>query len=442
MSPILHRGAGRAKPGGHLRLLLLILGCGGIFAWETGHAQSRESLAGESAAEALKKSIEAESYNQLYGPVRVRTSASLGINYTDNVFYSNQPKEDMMIRPEVTLAALWPITELNTLNLSLGLSYEWYLNNRVLNADAPLVNPGSELAFNIFVGDFRIQLHERFSYQESLFINTATGDNSQFFNFNNVGTFKRLDDMTGFLVTWDLNKVLLSAGYDHEIFSSSTGSFEYLNRASEWLTASAGYFLGDHVQTGLEGRASFHDYNQEAVLNDNWRARIGPFVEAEFPQKITLRAGAGYDAARYDVDAPPGILLGGTNAPGDYDSYYAYARIRQETRLFSHSLEAGHETVLGDNANNMRTTYARYSISSPIVAHVSLGANVSVNVGEEFGGAFEEHFTYYDAGFQVEYQLAKYWRTDLSYGFRLKQSDLPQRDYHRNQVTLDVVWSF
>jgi len=431
MSTILHRGAGRAKPGGHLRLLLLILGCGGIFARETGHAQPRESLAGESAAEALRKSIEAESYNQVYGPVRVKTSASLGVNYTDNVFYSSQAKEDIMIRPEVTLAALWPITELNTLNLSLGLSYEWYLYNSVLNSDAPLVNPGSELAFNIFVGDFRIQLHERFSYQESLFVNTQAGDNSQFFNFNNVGTFKRLDDMTGFLVTWDLNKLLLSAGYDHEIFSSSTGSFEYLNRASEWLTASAGYFLGDHVQTGLEGRASFHDYNQETILNDNWRARVGPFVEAALPQKVTLRAGAGYDAARYDVDAL-----------GNYDSYYAYGRIRQETRLFSHSLEAGHETVLGDNANNMRTTYARYSISSPVVAHVNLGANLSVNVGEEFGGAFSEHFTYYDAGFQVEYELAKYWRADLGYGFRLKNSDLPGRDYHRNQVTLAVAWSF
>jgi len=143
------------------------------------------------------------------------------------------------------------------------------------------------------------------------------------------------------------------------------------------------------------------------------------------------------------VDAPTGILLGNnTIAPGDYDSYYAYGRIRQETRLFTHSLEAGHETGLGDNANNMRTTYVKYSISSPIVAHVNLGANASVNVGEEFGGAFTEHFTYYDAGFKVEYELAKYWRADLGYGFRLKNSDLPLRDYHRNQVTLAVAWSF
>src|SRR6267378_5718203 len=113
----LQRRTCRVKPTGHLRLLLVMISCGGIFARETGHAQSRESLAGESAAEALRKSIKAESYNQVYGPVRVKTSASLGINYTDNVFYSNQPREDIMIRPEVTLAALWPITELNTLNL-------------------------------------------------------------------------------------------------------------------------------------------------------------------------------------------------------------------------------------------------------------------------------------------------------------------------------------
>ena len=428
---MLPQRAGRVKPAG--RLLLLLIGCGWVFAGETSHAQSRESLAGESAAEALKRSLQAESYNQAYGPVRVRTSAGAAINYTDNVFYSHERKEDMMVRPEVKLAAFVPVTQLNALNLSLGLSYEWYLKNRLLNADAPLVNPDSELAFHLFVGDFHIQLHDRFSYQESLFINTLAGDNALFYNFNNVGTFKRVDNKAGFDVTWDLNKVVLSAGYDHENFNAMTSGFKYLNRASEFANASAGFMFGDHTQAGLEAKASFNDYSQETILNDNWRGRVGPFVEAAVWEGIKLRAGGGFDAARYDTAA-----LGGS----DYNSYYAYARIRQETRLFSHSVEAGRETVLGDNANNMRTTYARYAITSPVVAHVSLGANASYNVGEEFGGAFAEKFTYYDAGFQVTWQLAKYWQTDLKYGFRLKKSDLPLREYHRNQVTLGVVWSF
>ena len=447
MNTIRRRG-GRAKIGGGLRLLLVVIGCGEILTRETSQAQIEESLAGENAAEALKKSIENETYDQIYGPVRLRTSAGVGINYTDNVFYSAQRSNDVMIEPKTDFDALWAVSELNTLRLSLGLSYEWYLKNSVLNADTPLVNPGSELAFNLFIGDFHIQPHEKFSYQQSLFFNSFSGD-QPFYNFNNVGTFARLDNQAGVDVTWSLEKVVLKAGYNHENFIAENAQFDYLNRESEWFTADAGYVLGDHLQSGVEGRYSLHNYEQETVLSDNWRGRIGPFVEAYFPEKITLRAGVGYDTARYGTLAPPmstGILLGiPANAYDSYySSYYAYGKIDQETRFFTHSLEAGRELLLGENANNLRTVYVKYSIFSPVIRNVELGANASVNVSEEYGGysGFDEKFTYYEAGLQMRYQFARYWRTGLSYDYLFKESDLAMRGMHRNQVTFDVVWTF
>lgn len=427
-------GAGRAKSGGRLRLLFAMLGWGGLFAGATGYAQTRESLAGQGAAQALEKSIESEPYDLRWGPVRASLGASLGVNYTDNVFYSQTPTDDIMIEPDMTLGALWQISKLNTLQLSLGLSYQEYLKNSVLNADAPFINPDSALSFNLFVGDFRIRLHENFSYQESLFINSFNG-NEQFYNFNNVGIFDRFDNKAGFDLTWDLNKTVITAGYDHENFISPTGGFEYLDRQSEWFTGSAGYYLGDHLQTGLEGRISLHHYDQETTLNDHWRGRVGPFVEATWWEGVKVRAGAGYDLARYDAAA---------QGNSDYDTYYAYARISQKTRFFTHSLEAGRENLLGENANNMRTDYVRYSISSPVIAHVDLGANISANWAEEYGGpsGFDEKFTFYDAGFQVGWQFRKHWRWELGYEFELKESDLAFRDFHRNRVTTDVGWNF
>src|SRR5881409_1223308 len=55
-------------------LLLAAIGCGGLLARGVAWAQTRESLAGERAAQALKSSIEAEAkeYNLRYGPVRYR----------------------------------------------------------------------------------------------------------------------------------------------------------------------------------------------------------------------------------------------------------------------------------------------------------------------------------------------------------------------------------
>lgn len=432
MDTIQRRGS-HVKSRERYRFLLAVIGCGGILRGDTGYAQRQDSLAGEAAAQALKRSIEAEQYNLRWGPLQLKTGASVGVSYTDNVFYSYDRKDDLLVNPQITLAALWPITDLNNLRLSLGLAYEWYLENRELNGDAPLVNPGTELVFNLFVGDFRIRLHDRFSYQESLFFNSLSGEGVRFYNFNDVGTFSRLNNHAGFEVDWDLNKVVLSVGYNHENFISMTSSFEYLDRASEWLTASAGFALGDKAQAGLEAQAGLHNYETETTLNDNWRARGGPFVEANPQEKISLRAGAGFDTARYEDTALNN---------SDYESYYAYARIRQETRLFSHMLTAGREHVLGDNANNLRTTYVRYSISSPVVTHVDLGADLSVNFAEEFGGTFEEDFTYYGAGFRIGYQFHKFWRADLGYEFRLKESNLALRDFHRNRVTLAAAYSF
>jgi hypothetical protein len=426
------RRAGRVRAGELFQLLLAMISCG-IFAGNAA-AQPRESLAGESAAQALEKSIGAETYDINCGPVRANVGARLGVNYTDNVFYSEDRKDDVMLNPEVTLDALYPVTQLNTLRLSLGVGYEWYLINHVLNANSPLVQPGSELAFNVFVGDFRIKLHESFSYQESLFINSPSGT-QQFFNFTNVGTFARLDNNAGCDVTWDLNQTVLTAGYDHENFTSYTSSFDYLDRVSEWFTASAGYFLGDHLQTGVEGQASLHHYDQQTVLNNNWRGRTGPFVDATLLEGVTLRTGGGYDLARYDA-------AGSGNS--DYDSYYAYGRLTQETRLFSHSLEGGHKNLLGDSANNLRTTYVRYAVASPIVRHLDLGANVAVDWAEEYGGpsGYDENFTYYEAGFTAGWQFHKQWRAELGYSYQSKTSDVAGAAYERDRVTVALVWKY
>ena len=413
--------------------LRVFVACGCVFSGPVGQAQTRGSLAGEEAAQALKKSIAAEEYNLKYGPVRFQTQGSVGLGYTDIVFYSEKNrKADFLVNPEVDLRALWPITELNTLRLSLGLGYEWYLNNTILNSGAPLINPDSELAFNVFVGDFRIKLHEKFSYQESLFFNSFPGANELFFNFNDVGKFSRWDNLAGLNVDWDLNKVIFSAGYDHENFIPVTTQFGYLNRASEWFTASASWRIGDSAQTGLEAQASRHEYERETVLNNNWRAKVGPFVEVNSEEKIGLRAGGGFDAAHFDAAA----------ADGNFETYYVYVRIQQETRLFTHALSAAREDLLGDNANNLRTTRVRYSISSPVLNHVDLGANLSINFAEEFGGAFREKFTYYRAGLTIGYQFHKYWRTDLGYDFYLKESDLPLRDFARNRLAWDLAFRY
>ena len=98
--------------------------------------------------------------------------------------------------------------------------------------------------------------------------------------------------------------------------------------------------------------------------------------------------------------------------------------------------------MIGDNANNLKTTYVRYSIASPIIEHVELGANAAIHFAEEYGGGFNEEFIYYPVGFRIAYQIHKYWETELAYQYMGKNSDLALRDFHRNRVTLTVNFTF
>jgi hypothetical protein len=394
----------------------------------------KDSLAGERAAQELRQSIEEETYNLRYGPWRFQTEARLNLWLNDNVFRSdNDRRGDLTLNPEVLVKGWWPVTELNVLRLSLGVGYEWYADNTQLNGNAPLVNPDSEVVFNIFSGDFRIKLHDRFSYQESLVINSSSLENERFFNFNDVGKFCRLENLGGFDVDWDLNKLILSAGYAHETFEAYTEGFDYMDRNSELFSTSVSVLIGDKAKVGVEGQLSLNNFDEETILNDHWRARTGPFFDATLAEDITLRVGGGYDTAEFD--APPGDN-------SDYETYYAYARLSQRARLFTHSLGAGREHLIGDNANNLKTTYVRYQISSPVVKNVTLGAVLSANFSEEFGGAFQEDFTYYRGGVRVGYQFHRDWRTDLRYDVLFKESDLALRDFYQNRLTLGLAYRF
>ena len=173
------------------------------------HAQEavRPSLAGEAAAEARRQSIEQIPYNLLVGPVRFRFSVTTGIEYNDNINLSETDRQDdIIIRPQFNINAIWPVTQLNTLRLDLGLGYSFYTNHPENDTNGVIISPGSQLSFDIFVQDFRINIHDRFSLEQ---------DPVSEIQLSNVADYGRFENTAGVSVLWDLNKAVLTFGYDH-----------------------------------------------------------------------------------------------------------------------------------------------------------------------------------------------------------------------------------
>src|SRR5882724_4490336 len=233
----------------------------------------RPSLAGEAAAEARQQDIEHIPYNLLVGPVRFRFSATFGVEYNDNINLSDEgtavvvtptgpvllttkKEDDVILRPAINFNAIWPVTQLNTLRLDIGLSYAIYCQHSNDNTNGVLISPGSQLSFDVFVGDFRINFHERPSLQQDPIAELA---------LSNVVDYGRFENTVGVSVLWDLNKAVVTLGYDHYTYISTTSRFDYLDRNAEELSGTVDIALTSTTSAGLESYAVFNYYSQNVL---------------------------------------------------------------------------------------------------------------------------------------------------------------------------------
>jgi hypothetical protein len=394
----------------------------------------RESLAGEKAAETAKQQELLQNYNLQWGPVSFQVLSSFHAEFTDNALNSAvNRRSDEILRPEVKLNSYWPITELNALTFSIGAGYEYYVKNTDLNHATPFISPDSELALLLFVKDFRFRFHERFSYLESLSLPIG-----QFINLNNIAIFGRIDNLAGFTADWDLSAFVLSFGYDHENFISTLSTLDYLTRASDLLSLNEELILGPKFRSGVETKASWNAYETHQ-LPDNWRARVGPFVDFSPGEHISLRAGGGYE----NVGIPRAADLQTDSTP-----YYAYTRMTHAVNdWLSYNLSVAHENQFGWETANVAVTYVGIWTTWRFIDHFELTPAFYQGWGRESGpdsvGQFwREDYSYFQASLGLAYRFGERWTTDLRYDYIQKDSDLAFYGYYRNRINAGVTYRF
>lgn len=417
----------------------------------------RPSLAGEAAAEARRQTLDRIPYNLLLGPIRFRVSATAGIEYNDNinlaanrtefipgpfgpVAVSTNAQGDFIFRPQVNFDALWPITQLNTLRFDLGLSYAFYFNHSNYDTRGVLLSPGSQLAFDVFVGDFRINFHDRFSLQQDPISQVA---------LSNVANYGRFENTAGVSVLWDLNKAVATLGYDHYTFISTTDQFSYLDRNAEILSGSLAFTLTNTTGVGVEG-SFVTTYYDENILNDSNAYSAGAFMETQITNYLKLRVAGGYQSIQFDN-------TGLVNDSHDLSDYYANALLSHRINAqITQSLSIGHESQLNVNSNFVRLNYARHTATWNIFLHTLLSTELFYEDARASGGFFPfftgptglfnpfaaEHIHRYGGALTLGYQLTRHVTLGLRYQYIQKDSNLFLRDYRQNRISLDGTYSF
>src|SRR6516225_6046706 len=143
------------------RLLCLVFGLISSHLLCTPQALSQESirasLAGDATAFARRPALSNTGYNLQLGPVLAKLSASLGLEFNDNITLSESNREsDLIVRPSLGANVVWQVSELNALRLDLGIGYAAYAVHSEFDTQSLLVAPQSALSFDVYVGDFRI----------------------------------------------------------------------------------------------------------------------------------------------------------------------------------------------------------------------------------------------------------------------------------------------
>lgn len=268
------------------QLRFSVLAGGGCFfvGGVSGQEALRLSLADEATAQSRQQAAASIGYyNLLAGPTAWRYSAGLGLEYDDNVFLRKDNRQgDFIFRPNVDTRMHWPVTEKNSLDVSITGGYSYYTHNH--DFDQFYIYPDSGLSFDIYAGDFAINLHDRVSITENGYQNPGA-------NGNNI----RLENAAGPSIVWDLGTVVSSLDYEHANYIG-LNSNQQPDGTSENALATLGVRVLPKLLVGAEAGGGKVNYDQSnGFFSPNGKQwNTGGFFRAQMSQHINAKFDAGY----------------------------------------------------------------------------------------------------------------------------------------------------
>jgi hypothetical protein len=404
-----------------------------------GQAHSQEalrmSLAGDVAAASQRQ---AEStigyYNLLTGPVAWRFSSGLGLDYDDNVNLQSQIKEgDFIVRPSLNAQVHLPVTQKNSLDVSLGAGYSLYATHSELNQ--LYVNPGSGLSFNIYAGDCVINLHDRISVTENSYQNPVAGGNQ---------SFAQLENTAGVGTSWDLNKLVAQVGFDH-VNDISLGSSQQVPAATSenWFLNAGLHFL-PQITAGVEGGVGLLSYGQgqsSSTQPDATQWNAGVYCKAQISEHISGQVDAGYTVYS------PGSTSGLTNLSSAANFYFQFSVSHEVNRFLNYSLSVGRSTesslfgqpidlyVASLQANWI--FFRKYQLSTPLFWQ--RGTQLANQVYGQGGAGI---YNQYGAGINIGRAITQKLSGTLAYQFIRENSSQSSVNYTVNIMSLSFSYRF
>ncbi|MDD2708148.1 MAG: hypothetical protein PHV34_09075 [Verrucomicrobiae bacterium] len=375
---------------------------------------------------AFKKTDEIQS-NFKVGPVGFAFEVGLREEFNDNVNLASTGRQsDWITGPHVVTHMDWAFSQINKLGLTMDLGYDKYLNHPELDTQNILVKPGSVLDFDFFVKDIHFNLHDRLAIQQ---------DPTSTTQLSNTSSFRRMSNIIGLQADWDLNKVILSAGYDHEMFKTLDDTYSYLDQDTDTFRVRAGYRAISPLVAGVQTSVSRTEYKQ-TFQNNSTSVSPGAYASIIASEYLQAEVDLSYQMSSFDTG-------GAVGDNSRFESLVFSAMIQNQlNRWMNHSLRAARYTPLGIGSNYTDIYEINYDASFDVVRDVSLNAGGFVQFYEDSPSDQSESGTRFGLRFQAGYQLFETTRLTLSLQRIQKFSDRTGNDFDQNRITFDVLHRF
>jgi hypothetical protein len=369
------------------------------------------------------------------GPVQYNASAYAGIQLDDNIFLSQQnPQSDTIISAGLNLGLSWPATEQSTVNFSSQVGYATYL--RFPSDNYLEVAPGSALTWTFSWSGVSLTFYDQLS---------AAEETLPVASVSNAGRIPRVDNTSGLRLTWQPGPWQVEAGYSHDIFFSSSSTYSYLNRNSEYYYARGAWLYATGSQLGLETSVSTTDYDL-ASQSGNTSYSLGPYLQWSITQYIsaTVRGGPTiYSFASTSTGTAASRLT----------SYYVELDLsHQWTKFLSQQLSVQRSVSPGYNAGlNYTEQYtANYYISWAATDWLSVNLGLTYENGQQpleqsFDGFLfmsTESYNRYGLSPGLRYQLTQNSSLSLNFAYWKRRSNVPGNSYSEGSVSLQAQYSF
>jgi hypothetical protein len=383
----------------------------------------RQSIGANDETAQRGRRLENQPYTLRYGDLRLLMTASATCTWDDNLdMVDRSPLQDLIVVPRSNVSVHWPITDLNSLSLSLGVGYEFYVNHP--RFDDFILSPGSELSWDVYIKRIRINLHDRFSY---------VNDSSAYGMVSGVARLGGGDNTVGLSATREFNHFSLSFGYDHVNFLAAQRDFSYLDRSSDFLFGRAAIEIKPGLTLGpvVSGGPTTYAQNQ---LPGNNTYTLGEFIEWRATPHISVQQRAGYYSYFFSNQSQP-------DATTDQSGYYLSLEINHQLNgNVSYSLSGGREVNSGVYSALVETWNGNFDLTLHLVRGLTLTTGMRYENSTQRGTMVNMAYDRFGANAGCLYSLARNLDGGLHYQFWMRQSGTPFYNYNQNRLELTFTY--